>query len=293
MTGFGSVVVTRSSPGVERRYTVTVKTVNHRHLDLKFRLGKELVHLEPQIAKRLRKHMSRGHIDIIVETQRSGSDSNRLVLDHQLASDLFQDATSLASELGVAPPSLGDILRMPGVVTQHTVSGAEDDPSHDILQGVVQATMAALSMRQTEGVSLQSDIQNRIQRLSECVETIEGAVPALVSEQFARLQVRVSQIVRDTGSVDSHRLETELALLADKCDVSEEVFRVRSHLTQFEDELLREPYGSGKKLAFLTQELHREFNTIGSKVGDPAIITVVIEAKTELEKVREQVANIE
>ena len=107
------------------------------------------------------------------------------------------------------------------------------------------------------------------------------------------MKQRVAELLADGAVIDQNRLETEVALLADKCDVSEEVTRVRSHLRQFAHELMREPQGSGKKLAFMAQELHREFNTIGSKVGDPEIISVVIDAKSELEKVREQVANLE
>ena len=293
MTGFGTSVVSLYADNIEHSLRISVRSVNHRHLDIKTRIGRELMALEPLVASKVREVLQRGHVEVIVETESHDGNRERTLLNRSLARELYSQGTSLAEELGVEAPSLSEFMRFPGVITTQRLSLPLVNHQADILKGLDEALKSLVSMRAAEGVTLRTDLEMRLERLLTFVATLESALPQIVLEQQQRLTERVAALLADSSALDPQRMEFEVALLADKCDVSEEVTRIRGHLMQFRKELMREPSGSGKKLAFVTQELNREFNTIGSKIGNPELISMVIDAKSELEKVREQVANLE
>lgn len=293
MTGFGSSTVCVDVEGNVYRFHVVAKSVNHRHLDVKLRLGRGFIGLESIVTAKIRGALERGHVELSIEYESASSSSEQTVVDRELVHALYSQVSSLANEVGAPQPTISDILRLPGVTATQRRTVPFTDCEAEILSGIDRALAALVSMRTTEGGLIRQDLQERSHRLQECISKIEADLPQIVLEQQERLRERVASLLSEGTSLDPQRMEFEVALLADKCDVSEEVTRVKGHLMQFSKELMQEPSGSGKKLAFVTQELNREFNTIGSKIGNPALISVVIDAKSELEKVREQVANLE
>jgi len=293
MTGFGTATVSIDSEPVAQSFRITMKSVNHRHLDLKMRLGRDLAPLESAIAAKVRSVIQRGHVEVSIENISFGEMREHPVINTALVRRLHSEAASLATELSIEAPTLSDLLKVPGAVMTQRLSVPIADHEAEVLDGIGHALAELLQMRATEGEVLASDLLARSNYLLGCIETLEASMPEMVHKQQRRLRERINGLINELTALDPTRLEIEVALLADKCDVSEEVTRVRGHLMQFNKELMRQPSGSGKKLAFLTQELNREFNTIGSKIGDPELIRMVIDAKSELEKVREQVANLE
>jgi uncharacterized protein (TIGR00255 family) len=281
MTGFGRGVAKQA--GI--RATVDVRAVNHRFLDLKLRGAAIAPALEEAVASRVRAAIERGAVAVSIHLAREGVVTTRI--DHDAARDAYDVLADTAARLGLAGPDLALVLAQPGVVVASDAS--DDDPP------VVAALDAALvqldQMRTAEGAALATELGTRLDELVALraqIALLASSVPQLISK---RLHERVRRVLDDT-QLDPARVAQEIALLADRADVTEELVRLASHLDQARA-LLAAPAASGRRLDFLVQEIGRELNTIGSKSATSEITAAIVEAKAVLEKVREQVQNVE
>jgi uncharacterized protein (TIGR00255 family) len=292
MTGHGRATVERAG----RRATVEIRSVNHRFLDLKLRGASVAPAVEEQVSARVREQVERGAVTVTVHVERRG-EAAALRLDHEAARAAHAELGQLARDLALAPPDLALILAQPGVVV------AEDDLAEDetaaaaVLEAAGQALTRLAAMRDTEGRTLARDLGGRLESLRDLLTRIESAAAAQPEDVRRRLGERLARLLDETRAhLDPTRLAQEVAVLADRADVTEEIVRARSHLDQVRGLLggATAPKGGvGRRLDFLVQELGREINTIGSKSSSGEISALVVEAKAELEKIREQAQNIE
>lgn len=268
------------------------RSINHRYLDISLRLPKKLLPFENRVKEMVKTHFSRGRFDISVELDTGGKDQFRLEPNIEAAQMYVHALETLKSE-----------LKLKGEVTLDLVSRAKDvltvkEEEEDIdslweeVSGVLLSCLEALrSMRKSEGKNLALDLKKRLERIAHLSGEVKRRSPSVLEGYRKRLSERVSEM---TGGleVDPWRLHQEVAYLAERSDITEEVVRVESHLRQFGQMLgLDEPLG--RKMDFLLQEIHREVNTISAKANDAVISQKVVEIKAELERIREQVQNIE
>jgi uncharacterized protein (TIGR00255 family) len=288
MTGYGHAE--HVSPAGTVR--VEIRSVNHRYLDVSFRMSRELSAVEEKARALVSSRASRGKIEVSISVEWRCGGSRAVVVDTELARAYCEGLTSLASDLGLAPVTTVEILaNLPDVIA---LRDRGDDPEG--LWALVEPALAGAldnleAMRAAEGGRMERDIVHRIGKIEQTIGEIARRAPDSVEAYRVRLSQRVAEMLADVR-VDETRLATEVALFADRCDFTEESVRFQSHIHQFR-QALREPGSIGKKLDFLTQEMNREANTIGSKAQDAGVSALVVEVKSELEKIREQVQNIE
>jgi uncharacterized protein (TIGR00255 family) len=289
MTGYGKGTIT----GDEFTVSVDLKTVNNRFLDIHLRASSELASLEPVIKRRISSRLSRGRVDVAISLERSAQvayELNRpLIAGYVNALKELQSEFQIGGELDI-----NSLARIPGAL-QPARNGI--DPA--MIQGLEQAVELALDelerMREQEGETLRKELRERVERIEALVPTIEASAVGLADAYRLRLQKRIGELLTRGGQiveVDPARLAQEVAYLADRSDVSEEMVRLKSHLSQFQ-EALDSPGESGKMLDFLLQELNREANTTLSKSTDLTIKEAGLTIKAEVEKLREQVQNVE
>mgnify|MGYP002628864767 CR=1 FL=1 len=288
MTGFSAAHVTTC--GLDVR--VEMRSVNHRHLDLRFKLPPTLTALHGELNALVRAQIDRGHIDVIVVIGRDEQATPDVRVDLPLARAWHRALTEVAAGLSLPDgPDLALIVGQPGVLV---VSRPETELAHvqpAVVDAVQQATAALVANRAQEGAALTEDLVTRLASLRTLLAQLEGLAATIVTVQRERLHDRVTRALAETGhDLDPGRLAQEVVMLSDKSDITEELVRLRGHL-EATDTLLTQAR-PGKKLGFLAQEILREFNTIGSKSGALAITERVVSAKVELEKVREQVLNL-
>ncbi|MBN94174.1 MAG: YicC family protein [Deltaproteobacteria bacterium] len=289
MTGYGR----GESVSPTLRVTVELRSVNHRFLDVKMKLPRSWLGLEQQLTQRLRDRLGRGRVDVHVHREiQEEARRHEVRVNRPLAVAIRDEVAQLADELGL-PQDLGpsDLLRIPGVLE---VSEPEVDVTAEAAQ-VEEALDSALSgleaMREAEGERLVRALRGYLSSISGLVDSVERIVreqPALLK---ARLEARVLELL-GSADVDAGRVAQEAAILADKADVDEELCRLRSHVEQA-SELLGKSEPVGRRLEFLVQEFLREANTIASKSAATEVSALAVELKSEIEKVREQVANLE
>ena len=288
MTGYGRVEALCAG----RNIVVEAKSVNHRFLEIALRLPAALYPLELEYKKKIGERFKRGRIDVSIRLEGEGAEASRVQLNMDIAREYFAVLTRLKDEFGISEP-----VRLKNLVSFRDIftPPAESELGAEFL-GVVEKTLhEALSMlanmRQGEGISLFSDMQMRLEAIRDTMEKIRMRAPQVVLEYQKRLAERIKEL---TGGLelDAARLAQEVAVMADRCDITEEIVRMQSHITQFEA-LLQSEEAEGRKIDFLLQEMNREINTIGSKGNDAEIARQVIEAKSELGKLREQAQNIE
>lgn len=294
MTGYGSASVDTGGDR-PRRYRIQLRSVNHRFLDVKVRIGRELTALESRLIACVKHRLERGHVDVTVDLEPGYGVASGVTVDVALAIDVREAIGTIRSAVGSTDPvTLGDVLQVGELISvqRHGFDPAGHEAAFDA--GMEDAIDALVAMRAAEGVALGEDLQRRVQRMRDIVVQLRAHGPRLVSEHRERLRARVMELLSPDRTLDDARIEHEVAIFADKSDVSEELTRLVSHLDQFHGVLTEERTdGHGKRLGFLTQELLREVNTVGSKIGDASLTALVIDAKCEIEKVREQVANLE
>jgi uncharacterized protein (TIGR00255 family) len=289
MTGYGH----GTADGDDFSVSVDLKTVNNRFLDVHLRLSNELSSLEPSIKRQISSRLSRGRVDVNINLEKTAQASyelNRpLIAGYVNALREMQGEFNIAGELDI-----NLLARLPGALQL-----ARDGVSEDMVAGIDKALTAALDeleqMRATEGEALRLEMAERIERIQTLVPTIEDAAAGLVDAYRARLQKRIGELLGRNGQlveIDPARLAQEVAYLSDRSDVGEEMVRLRSHLSQF-SEALNSSSETGKMLDFLLQELNREANTTLSKSTDLAIKEAALAIKAEVEKLREQVQNVE
>lgn len=288
MTGYGRREGVWSGMSV----VVEVRSVNHRFCEVVARLPKALTFLEEGLKRSVQRRCQRGRIEVIVSLT-GGHDGVRVPhVDRPLAREYHRLLRGLQKELGL--PGTIDVSLLASFRDIVTVSDQPADLSR-AKKTIARLVSGALSdlqaMRKREGMELARDINRRLQIIREAMESIGSRVPAVVQGYFDRMKTRVEQLV-GAGQADAGRLNQELALYADRCDVSEELTRLASHLSQFEA-AQKGRESVGRTLDFLLQEMGREVNTIGSKANDADIAALVVRMKAELEKIREQVQNVE
>ena len=287
MTGYGRCQMELDG----REMTVEVKSVNHRFLDISYRLNRELSFLDDTVRKGVGAKLARGHVDVFVSYANHRQDAKEVRVDTLLAVAYQKAVRELAEAVGkedVLP--LSDYTRLPDVLT---VQEKEDDHQavrelfSDALSGALDQL---IQMREQEGERMREDILEKIGNIEHIRDQIAGRAPMVVLEYRDKLHQRIAALTE--GEIDESRLITEVAIFADRAAIDEELVRLLSHTKQIRATVeLAEPVG--RKLDFLVQELNREVNTIGSKASDTQIAQWVVEAKGEIEKLREQVQNIE
>lgn len=288
MTGYGKAEAVVSGG----RLQVEIRAVNHRYGEISLKMPRPLLAHELELRKRIGERLKRGKIDVFVQFEPAPGEQGKPQVNIALAKAYHDSLQTLKQALGLAEP-----VSLAFIAAQRDVLVAEDSEAvigslgEALLLVADQAVQAMDGMRTREGASLLADLQSRMARLAELIEAVEQRVPVSVATQAQRLKERIAQLLGDTA-LDEARVAQEVALLADRSDVTEELVRFRSHLGQVAEAFAQgEPVG--RKLDFLLQELNREVNTIGSKGNDSEIAALVVEMKAELEKVREQVQNIE
>ena len=289
MTGYGKAMVA----GDEFSVSVDLKTVNNRFLDIHLRVGAELAALEPGIKKRITSRLTRGRVDVTISLDRTAQtvyELNRpLIAGYVNALKQLQADFQIGGELDI-----NVLARIPGAL-QPARNGIDDRVISAVDAAVDQALDELEKMREQEGEALRHELRERVQKIESLVPTIEASAAGLAEAYRVRLQKRIGELLNRGGQVveiDPSRLAQEVAYLADRSDVSEEMVRLRSHLTQFQ-EALDAPGEAGKMLDFLLQELNREANTTLSKSTDLVIKEAGLSIKAEVEKLREQVQNVE
>jgi len=289
MTGYGKGMVA----GEDFSVSVDLKTVNNRFLDIHLRVGSELAALEPSIKKRITARLSRGRVDVTVSMERAAQiayELNRpLIAGYISALKQLQQDFNLAGELDI-----NVLARIPGAL-QPARNGIDERMITALEQALGQGLDELEKMREQEGEALKNELRERVRKIEALVPIIEASASGLADAYRLRLQKRIGELLNRGGQVveiDPARLAQEVAYLADRSDVSEEMVRLRSHLSQFQ-EALDAPGEAGKMLDFLLQELNREANTTLSKSTDLAIKEAGLAIKAEVEKLREQVQNVE
>ena len=290
MTGFG-----RAQLEVEgASFAVELRTVNHRHVDLSVRLPRALLGLEPELRRVLGARFARGKLDLVVSAP-AGAAQADVALDRAVAERYVEFARELAAERGAsAELRAAELLALPGVarVLEHALDEKVVGPA--LVAAVERAAAAAEQMRGAEGDALERELRARLAALRGLAEAVAARSDEVAAAVRERLRKRAEQLREDTGVTDESRLLQEIVLAAERMDVTEEVTRLASHADQFEATLATGGAAPvGRKLEFLLQEMAREANTIASKAADAPIAHRVVDLKTELERMREQVLNVE
>ena len=289
MTGFGTATFTVGG----QSYDLQLKAVNHKSLNLRLRLPPELGAVEISARKRVQAALGRGAVDLSVNRGDAMPTARKVVIDQDEAAQVMTALKALATHLGAPAPTLELAVRVGDFISMESPSVDEEERVAAFAGGLDAAIAALVRLREQEGAALQEDIEARLDVLSGVVEQVAAIVPEVQAKYEEKLRARLAELREKGGvDVDESRLATELVLFSDKCDVTEEVVRARAHLVRFREILSSDAAELGKRLDFLSQELNREFNTMGSKGRDVGVAEAVVNAKVELEKIREQVQNI-
>ncbi len=288
MTAFG-----RGTAGAtNRQWTVELRSVNHRFCDVKVKLPREYALLEDRIKKEISSAFARGHIELMITVQDTGADKAQARVNLELAGQYLACLEQLKSAFNLeGRPSLAMLAALPDVISEQEVEENLDTVWAEIKEALGLAITACLAMRADEGHILKSDLLTRLHGFETTVEFIGSAIPGLVAKREATLKERLALLLQGV-EMDPIRLAQEVAIMADRYDVTEELVRLKSHIQQFKAFMeLNEPVG--RRLDFLLQEFLREINTLASKVNDTEVTHRTVDLKNEVEKIREQVQNLE
>jgi uncharacterized protein (TIGR00255 family) len=288
MTGFGRAEVEEEG----RKLTVELKTVNHRFLDINIRIPRTLGFTEELIRKSIKERLSRGRVDVFVNYSTLESDAKTAIADLGLMRSYLEAARHAAEETGIQDDlQLSHMIRIPDMIVIDEASEDEDRLSRLVQKAASQAIESLEGMRLREGESLKINILECLDALEAIRRRVDARKDDVVSEYAAKLRQRISELIANT-EIDEARFNTEVALMADRADVTEEIVRLGTHINEFR-KVVADKNAVGRKLDFMVQEMNREVNTIGSKSQDYDITSAVIEGKSIIEKIREQVQNIE
>ena len=288
MTGFGR----GESQDGGKEFLVEMKTVNHRYCDVFIKLPRILSSLEDRVREAVSKAVSRGKIDVYISYEDHGEDSKSIIIDEALASAYIKGLEALRDKYGLADDiSVSLVSRFPDIMR---VEKTEEDQEKIWLVlkiAMENALHSLIAMREIEGEELTNNLKERTDYMESVIKEINVRAPEVVKEYKQRLESRIKELL-EQQTIDESRLAMEVAIFADRCSIDEELVRLGSHINQVRAALdNNQPVG--RKLDFLIQEMNREINTIGSKANDLVITQNVVELKSELEKMREQIQNIE
>jgi uncharacterized protein (TIGR00255 family) len=289
MTGYGQA---ESNPEQSIRFKVEIRSVNHRYLDVSIRMPREIQSLEDRVRKAVQQAVGRGRVDVFISWKVDSDDTVHVTVDHGLARAYLQALGEICQVCTLQEsPGLEMLTRFPDVLRVEKEQ-ADADRIWSLLDGVLAQALQRLgTQRSEEGERLAGDFIMRLQSIAALAAQVEERAPQVVHEYKKKMEERLAEYLGQ-ADMDPARILTEAALFADRSNVTEELVRLGSHLSAFRS-ALQEDGPVGRKLDFLTQELFREINTLGSKANDYEIARLVVEMKTELEKIREQVQNIE
>ena len=287
MTGYGRAKLSKD----DREYQIEIKSVNHRYLDISVRIPKQLSYLEETIKKEIAKKVKRGKIDVFVTFENNSLEGKEIKINTELAKAYINELKKIAEkENKLSDIQVTEISKYPDVLN---IQSSQDDEkiTEEVLETITIATDNLVQMRETEGNKISEDLLKRLNIINKKVEEIAKLSTGLIEEYVVKLEERINEILKNQ-EIDKTRLAQEVVIYADKCSIEEEVTRLNSHISQFKN-LLNSNEAIGKKLDFIIQEMNRETNTIGSKANNLEITNGVIDIKTEIENIREQVQNIE
>ncbi len=290
MTGFGR----GDSEAHGQTWTVEIKSVNHRFLDLKMKMPRELSALEERIKKSVASVFSRAHVDVIITVSGTDQTSNQLSVNTALAREYSHTLIDLRKQLGLTHDNdslISLVATFPGVISQEKKE-ADIEQSWQRLQPALDMALAnSLTMREQEGANLAADLLERLETFAATVSTIEQQIPEIVALRQENLHDKINKLL-DGMDIDPMRLAQEVVIMTDKADVTEEMVRLASHISQFKN-FLSSDEPTGRKIDFLLQEFLREVNTLASKISNASVAHKSVEMKNDIEKIREQVQNLE
>lgn len=288
MTGYGKGVSKRDGKTI----TIEIKTVNHRFLDCNIKLPRNFLFVEDRVKKAVSSAISRGHVDLYLTYEQSSTDEGAYTVDLELANNYLTAVRQLENGTGLANDvTLSTLLRVGDIVTRQQSVEDEDLLAEMTLEAAGEALVNLKVMREKEGQSQKADIASKLGTIEACLDRIKEFAPKVVEDYRELLNARIAEVV-EPSLVDKQRLATEVALYADHCAIDEEITRLSTHISNMRS-LLEATEPVGRKMDFLVQEFNRETNTIGSKANDMRITKEVLAIKNEIEKMREQAANIE
>jgi uncharacterized protein (TIGR00255 family) len=275
-----------------RSITVEIRSVNHRYFEFSCRAPRGCAFLEDRLKRALQSAISRGKVEVALTLQTVESRNTSVAVDHALAGQYITALRALGEEYALTDDlTLSTVCRLPDIFTLCRGEEDEEELAADVLSVLQKALEQFVAMRETEGERLKADVLSRLLTMEEHLSFVEERSPQTVAEYRARLTAKLTELLN--GAVpDENRILTEVGIIADRLAVDEETVRLRSHFAQLR-KILESTEPVGRKLDFLVQEMNRETNTIGSKCSDTAIAGHVVEMKSELEKIREQIQNIE
>lgn len=287
MTGYGRHAVQQDG----REATVELKSVNHRYLDFGFRLPRDMQYLEGDMRSQISAALSRGRVDVVLTYVNHRGDARQVSADMALAQTYHKAFKRLKKDLSLSGGlRFADLAAAPGVLTVTQAAEDEQMVAALVQQALAGALEALIASREREGAAMQADMQGIARQLADIHQQIAALAPQQPERYAQRLTERLKQLRPE--EIDPQRLAQEVALFADRCAVDEELARLRAHLDSL-NALLGDSQPLGRRLDFLVQEMNREVNTIGSKTSELAITQLVLDAKNALEKLREQLQNVE
>ena len=289
MTGYGR----GETVSALRRVTVELKAVNHRYNDMNIKLPRTMLYLEDRLRKRVAGAINRGKTDVFVTVETFPGAEVQIQLNERLADAYYAQLQALSLRFGLEEGQavLPLLARYPDVIVAQPAETDEDELAREVMAALEEALERFLEMRTREGENLGADIRKKAENIGRLVAQIEERAPLVAAEYRERLNTRLEELLSGV-EVDPARLATEVTLFADRCCIDEELTRLHSHLEQL-DGILAGGGPVGRKLDFLVQEMNREANTIASKANDIAVTRGAIELKSEIEKIREQIQNLE
>ena len=287
MTGYGKSSLDINS----REYQVEMRTVNHKYIDINIKIPKIISYLEEDIRKEISKNIKRGKVDITIGFENYSKDGNNVKINTSLAKMYIENLRKLAEEENLSSNiEVTDISRLPDVlIIKNDLD--ENQIKNELLSAVRDSINQLKLMRENEGKRISEDIKLKISQIESKIQEIFTLSTGLIDEYVVKLEARIKELLK-TEDIDKSRLMQEVVIYADKCSVEEEITRLKSHILQLRN-LLETNEPTGKKMDFLIQEMNRETNTIGSKANSLEITNRVVDIKTILEDIREQIQNIE
>ena len=288
MTGYGRATYEIDA----REYVVEIKSVNNRYSDISIKMPRSISFLEDKIKKLISNAITRGTIEVFGSFTINSDIGRNIEINREIAKRYIEEMRKLASEQNInSNIEVIDVMKMPDVLNTKIDETAEEVIKEELIICTNEAIKNFISMREVEGEKIKEDLEKRINVISEKINKINSISTGLVEEYIVKLEKRVNELLKP-NVVDETRLAQEIVIYSDKCSVEEEITRMKSHISQFLS-LLDKDNSNGKRIDFLIQEMNRETNTIGSKANNLEITNYVVDIKTELENIREQIQNIE
>lgn len=289
MTGFGKSHIIEN----EREYQIEIKSLNHRYLDISVRMPRKFNHLEDEVRKVIAEKIKRGKVEVNISFKDRSAKDEEIEINKEIAKCYLAELRELAKETELPEKiSVIDLAKMPEIL-EIVPKQASETMEEELLKATKQAVDKLVEMRNFEGEKIGEDLLKRLELVQEKIIEISNNSSGLIEEYIVKLEKRIKDILKDQ-EIDQSRISQEVVIYADKTSIEEELTRLNSHVAQFKDIIMSKDQAPvGKKMDFLIQEMNREVNTIGSKSNKLEIINNVVDVKTEMENIREQIQNIE